>query len=142
MCVSLSVLVHVHRENVLATNTMLFSHLGHGNRCVFFVFLHFARHRFLAHRCETSTAIVARSVSSGVPAVLGGDVDDEDAAPAGNAEAPPPLLPDPVPCSSALDSPEKEAENEQIMISNGLGKKIGLFSRTFNVPNAVRDIIK
>ncbi len=28
------------------------------------------------------------------------------------------------------------------IISNCLGKKIGLFSRTFNVPNAVRDIIK
>ncbi len=28
------------------------------------------------------------------------------------------------------------------MISNGLGKKIGLFSHMFNVPNAVRDIIK
>ncbi len=25
---------------------------------------------------------------------------------------------------------------------NGLGKKIGLFSRTFNVPSVVRDIIK
>ncbi len=29
-----------------------------------------------------------------------------------------------------------------IMISNGLGKKKGHFSRTFNVPNAVRDIKK
>ncbi len=29
-----------------------------------------------------------------------------------------------------------------VVISNGIGKKKGLFSRTFNVPNAVRDIIK